>query len=256
MRMAVSCLVCVCAGGVFASGFQESGSGPRRADDPVSHVDRLLDTADTPLVSYRAVRRLEAAARNGRMRASLTAMTSLDPHNGFQFEILEETGSSLIRSKVLRSALEAERRARNSGEAARGGLSRLNYEFGPAEVTAPGLVRVGIRPRRAEALLVDGSILLTADQADLVSIEGRLVKRPSFGTRRVDVVRRYARLAGVRVPVSMESTADVRLGGHSTFSMLYEYEAINGERSSTGGFQQQAAQARVADGAERAPMSR
>ena len=157
MRMAVSCLVCVLGGGVFASGLQEPLSGLRRADDPTSHVDRLLDTADTPLVSYRAVRRLEAAARNGRMRASLTAVTSLDPHNGFRFEIVEETGSSVIRAKVLRAALEAERRARNSGEAARSALSRLNYEFGPAEVAAPGLMRVGIRPRRAEACWSTGA---------------------------------------------------------------------------------------------------
>jgi hypothetical protein len=201
------------------------GSGQERP--PVAHIDRFLDTADTPLVSYRAIRHLEAASRNGRMKASLTAMTSLDPEHGFQFEILEESGSGLIRSKVLRGALEAERRARGSGEIARSALSRLNYEFGEAEAAEPGFVRVGIRPRRSDTMLVVGSILLTDDQADLVSVEGRLVKRPSFWTRRVEVVRRYARLAGIRVPVSMESTADVLLGGRSTFSMRYDYRSIN-----------------------------
>jgi hypothetical protein len=78
-----------------------------------------------------------------------------------------------------------------------------------------------------DTLLIAGSILLTEDQADLVRVEGRLVKRPSFWTRRVHVVRQYARVDGVRVPVAMESTADVLLVGRSTFSMRYEYEAIN-----------------------------
>ena len=218
MRPAVSCLVLILLAGVFGSGQEKL---------PVTHVDRFLEAADTPLVSYRAIRRLEAATRNGRMKASLTVMTSLDPDHGFQFEILEESGSGLIRSKVLRGALEAEQRARSSGEMARSALSRLNYEFGEPEATEPGFVRVGIRPRRSDTMLVIGSILLTDDQADLVSVEGRLVKRPSFWTRRVEVVRRYARLAGIRVPVSMESTADVLLAGRSTFSMRYEYQAIN-----------------------------
>jgi len=59
-------------------------------------------------------------------------------------------------------------------------------------------------------------------------VEGLLVKRPSFWTRRVEVVRRYARVGGVRLPVSMESTAQVLVVGTSTFSMTYEYESING----------------------------
>jgi hypothetical protein len=219
MRLMVSCAAFMLAGGALASGVQES--------QQASQVERFLGTEDTPLVSYRAVRYLEAASRGGKAKATLTAMTSLDPNRGFDFEILEETGSDTIRSRVLRAALEAERRARTSGEAAQSALTRTNYEFGPAEVSEPGFVRVGIRPRHGGAMLVDGSILLTEDHAELVRIEGRLLKRPSFWTRRVELVRHYARLAGVRVPVSLESTADVLLAGRSTFSMRYEYETIN-----------------------------
>jgi hypothetical protein len=70
---------------------------------------------------------------------------------------------------------------------------------------------------------------VTAADADLVRVEGVLIKRPSFWTRKVEVVRRYARLRGVRVPVAMQSTAHVLIVGTSTFSMTYEYQAINGE---------------------------
>jgi hypothetical protein len=226
MRMAMSCLLCALALAGFNSRAQEPVAGATRSDS-LTHVERFLNATDTPLVSYRAVRHLEAAARNGSMRATLTAITSLDPEAGFQFEVVEESGSGVIRNKVLRAALEAERRARNSTDRERGALSRMNYVFGPAAVIEPGLVRVEIQPRRDDTLLIDGSILLTEEQADLVRIEGRLVKRPSFWTRRVEVVRHYARVDGVRVPVSMESTAEVLLVGRSTFSMRYEYEAIN-----------------------------
>ena len=229
--MAVSCLMGALAGGAVVADVQNPESAAQTArDGPIPVVDRFLDAADIPLVSYRAVRHLHAAARNERMRATLTAVTSLDPDGVFDFDVLEETGSGLIRSKVLRAALDAERRAHASDERARGALTRRNYEFAPGETTVGGIVRVGIRPRREDTMLVEGSILLTPDLADLLQIEGRLVKRPSFWTRRVDVVRHYARVAGVRVPVAMESTAEVLLAGRSTFTMRYEYEAVNGLR--------------------------
>ena len=66
--------------------------------------------------------------------------------------------------------------------------------------------------RRLEAALVDGTILVTAD-GDLVRVQGRLAKSPSFWTRSVDLVRHYARRAERPVPVEVQSLADVNGGG-------------------------------------------
>jgi hypothetical protein len=230
MRIAVTCLVCVLAVAIGrAQQEQDVAAAPGAAPTSESVVDRFLTAADAPLVSYRAVRHLRAAARGGRMRAELKAETTLDREKGFQYVILEESGSGVIRSKVLKAALEAERRARNEGEGARAALTRANYEFSLGDITPEGLIRVGLRPLRQDTMLIDGSMLLTGADADLVSVQGRLVKRPSFWTRKVEVVRRYARIAGIRVPVSMDSNADVLIAGKSTFSMEYQYESINGE---------------------------
>jgi hypothetical protein len=62
-----------------------------------------------------------------------------------------------------------------------------------------------------------------------VRIEGALAKNPSFWTRRVEVVRRYERIAGVRVPVWMQSTASIRIAGKSTLTTTYQYLSINGQ---------------------------
>ena len=204
-----------------------------RTGAPSNVVERFLSSPGEPLVSFRALRRLAAASRGGRMQASLTAWTSLDPDRGFQYDVVEETGSGMIRSRVLRAALEAERQTRASGDGSKGALTEVNYEFGAPDTGDDPLVTVAIRPRRQDTLLVKGSIVLTRDEADLVRLEGTLVKRPSFWTRRVDVVRQYARVAGIRVPVSMASTADVLIAGRSTFSMDYEYESVNGQHLTT-----------------------
>jgi hypothetical protein len=71
-------------------------------------------------------------------------------------------------------------------------------------------------------------VFLTGDTADLVRVEGEPSERPSFWTRHVHIVREYARVGGVRVPVAMHSTADVLIVGSSTFSMTYQYSDING----------------------------
>jgi len=87
-----------------------------------------------------------------------------------------------------------------------------------------------VKPRRKDIVLVDGSIFLNPDDGDLVKVEGRLAKTPSMWTRRVDIVRSYRRLAGVRMPVELETVATLLVAGRSTFRMTYDYETVNGQR--------------------------
>ncbi len=152
MRIAMSC-VCWLIAGVLVSPDAPAHSCTRSS---TTVVERFLSSQGEPLVSYRALRRLTAASRGGRMQASLAAWTSFDPEHGFQYDVVEETGSGTIRSRVLRPALAAERDARASGDASKGALTELNYEFGTPDTGDDLLVTVAIRPRRKDTLLVDG----------------------------------------------------------------------------------------------------
>jgi hypothetical protein len=97
-------------------------------------------------------------------------------------------------------------------------------------LNADGLAAIGLTPRRKDVLLIEGSILVTSEDGELKRIHGRLSKTPSIWTRRVDITRRYERMAGVRVPVSIESVASVPIAGKSSFKMTYEYQTINGQQ--------------------------
>jgi hypothetical protein len=130
---------------------------------------------------------------------------------------------------VLRAALEGEQKIWANREPQKASFTNDNYIFDAGEPSADGLASVTVKARRKDVLLVDGSIFVQPSDGDLARIEGRLSKTPSFWTRRVDVVRRYQRMAGVRVPVSIESVAHVLVAGRSTFKMTYEYETINGQ---------------------------
>jgi hypothetical protein len=71
-------------------------------------------------------------------------------------------------------------------------------------------------------------MVLSEDGRELLRVEGVLAKNPSFWTSLVNVIRHYARLDGVRVPIATESIARVKIAGLSRLNVDYEYESING----------------------------
>ena len=152
-----------------------------------------------------------------------------NPTHGFRYEVVSEDGSSIICSKVLRAALEAEQQV-SSATRDQASLIPANYEFLDTSAAPVNLVRVVVRPRRKHVMLVDGAVYLEPESADLVRVEGELSRRPSMWTRHVRVSREYARINGVHVPVAMQSTAEVLIVGASSFSMTYRYVEINGQR--------------------------
>ena len=127
------------------------------------------------------------------------------------------------------TALETERLMWASGAPDRAAINPDNYTFEDRGLEPGGLAGVGVKPRRKDLLLVDGSIFLRPTDGDLVKLQGSLSKSPSFWTREVEIVRRYERVAGVRLPVAFESVANVFLAGRSTFTMIYTYQMVNGQ---------------------------
>src|SRR5918999_563787 len=198
-----------------------------RAETSSSSTARFLAAYEEPLTQYRAYRRLHARSERFNQEAWLEAWTEMD-QNGFRFEIVKERGSDYVRNKVLRAVLKREQELIADGHAERATLSTSNYEFQDADISGDGLRYVLLKPKRKDVLLVDGRMVLSSDGSELLRVEGRLTKNPSFWTSLVNVVRHYAKLDGVRVPVATESGANVKFAGQSRMEVEYEYETING----------------------------
>lgn len=148
--------------------------------------------------------------------------------DGFHYRVIREGGSDLIRGRVFRSLLENEEQIFANGDLSRSSFTETNYELTPGDSVEPGLVKLFARPKRKDITLIDGAVYITDTDADLVRVEGQLARNPSFWTRRVDVVKQYGRIRGLRVPVRVESTAQMRIAGTATMTMTYDYEMING----------------------------
>jgi hypothetical protein len=191
-------------------------------------IERFLAPDETPLVSYQAVRRMIASTRGGKMSAEMDVLTAFDPVRGFTFTVLSESGSAIIRRHVLMAALQAEQKAVARAARDETAITPANYQFVAATEAEATLIAIGVRAKRKSTMLVNGTVYLDPVRYDLERVEGELAERPSFWTRRVEITRRYDRIAGVHVPVAMESNADVRIVGSSTFAMSYRYTEING----------------------------
>lgn len=204
---------------------------PAQAADTIA---RFLESGHPPLMAYRARRHLQASSRGGKVKAQLEAWTTLQPDGTFSFEVLQESGSTMIRQRVLHAALLEEQDNYRNARLADSAFTRENYEFLVDDTARDGeLVRIGLAPRRKSQMLISGAAFVRREDADLVTIQGVLSKRPSFWTRKVQVTRHYARIDGVRVPIDVQLNADVLLVGDSTFAMTYQYASINGRQIAT-----------------------
>jgi hypothetical protein len=187
---------------------------------------QFLAQGDEPH-AYRATRRMEARHRQN--VGWIEAVTEYSPDRGFRYRIVAEGGSDQLRDKVLRKILEGEREAVAKGEVGRATLAPCNYEFQPAGVDDAGLATVLLSPRRKEHMLVNGTMFLRPVDGELVRVQGRLAKSPSFWVKSVDIVRSYDRINGAVVPIALDTTAQVRMFGTATLRMTYDYEEIDGQ---------------------------
>jgi hypothetical protein len=195
---------------------------PNAADESI----RQFLAQDDTQRPYRAVRQLEA--ENGSRKGWLEAVTEYSRAAGFQYRISAEGGSEYIRGKVLKAVLDGERDVIARGETSRSSLALANYTFQPNGVDADGLVNILLSPRRSEPALVSGTMFLNPTGGELVRLEGRLAKSPSFWIKNVDIVRTYERIHGVVVPVTLETKAQVRFHGDAKLRMTYVYTEIDG----------------------------
>lgn len=192
-------------------------------------IERFLAEIEKPPVAYRAYRRLEASSSKLSESAWMEAVTEYDSAAGLRYSILAQGGSERIAKRVLKKVLEAERENSVLAEWQKGNLSHANYVFDFGGYAGTGMLRMRLTPRRHDSRLVRGSALLTASSGDLVRVEGRLSKSPSIWVRWVNVSSNYAPVGGAMMPVAIDSTADVRIAGMSTFSMTYNYNMVDGQ---------------------------
>ena len=179
-------------------------------------------------VTLKAIRELRAGTLSGKHQGWMDVETTIDRSNGFNWKVIGEGGSERTRNQVLREMMKAEADAAQRGSDDVAALTPANYQFQPLPRSRAGQFEISLEPRRKDPRLIVGTLTVSSDGAPL-RLEGRLAKSPSFWVKSVTVVKQYELIEGVSLPTTLESIADVKLVGQSSFSMRYRYREVNGQ---------------------------
>jgi hypothetical protein len=190
-------------------------------------IQRVVAQTTRSGLAIRATRHLRAGTVSGKHEGWMRVETTLTPSGGFSWQVIEEGGSSRTRDKVFRAILETEAESCREGDRDAAALTPANYVFTSLGTSQSGEVRIQLQPRRRDARLIDGYLIVSADGYPL-RLEGTLAKSPSFWVKSVRVVKHYGRFAGVALPTTLETVADLKMFGQSRFTMRYTYTQVNG----------------------------
>ncbi len=142
-----------------------------------------------------------------------------------QFTVISESGSSLLRNRVLHRLLESEQEA--SSDAANRdavALSTANYRFsllGCEPGDSRPLYVTRVEPLRATKFLYRGTIWIDSQDFAVTRIEAEPAKNPSFWTIRSRIHHQYQKIGEFYLPVHNQTVTDLRLGGKAVLTIQY-----------------------------------
>jgi len=184
--------------------------------------------AEEQLVSYRGSQRIEGGGVG--FTAWLEAETEFPVHGKMVARIKSQGGKQEILNEALQPFLEGQ----TKGIPETSAFTAENYAVGKMLREKEGLVPVQIRPLRKEISLLEGLAFFHKNTFDLVRMEGKPAKDPNPKVWNEHVVKEYARISGVRVPVKITITGLYRAGWFvpvpSRIVVTCRYDEINGRK--------------------------
>jgi len=190
-------------------------------------VERML-SADkerlAALAGYTGMRHYNFENKRINKRAGMTVRMTCDSAGVKKFEVMDESGSGLIRNRILRKMIEAEQEASQKGERERTRIIPANYDFrlvGTELLEGRGNYVMEVSPKTKNKFLILGRIWVDAEDFAISRVEGQPAKNPSFWIRHVHVVQKYGRTGRFWLPMLNDSRAEARIFGRTDVSIEY-----------------------------------
>jgi hypothetical protein len=200
------------------------------ADEIVARLNRNNEQRAAALRAYESKRSYLLTYRGfpSNREAALEVVAHYQAPETKSFNVVSQSGSKLIQSKVFQKLLESEQEAAHGENRSQTALTADNYKFtllGSRPSPYGGCYRLGVEPRRENKFLYRGEICVNAEDFAVESIDAEPAKNPSFWIKRTRIEHRYRKIGQFWLPASNQSVTNVRLGGTATLNILYsDYE--------------------------------
>ena len=158
--------------------------------------------------------------------AEMTVKTIYNREKGKSYEIVSESGSTVIRSMVLHAILDNERHVNEPGVREGAWLTTANYEMtvkpgGIQTLDGHNCVAVSLMPRRKEPYLLIGTMWVDAGDGKIVRIDGKGSKSTSIFTGDTRMMRDYTIIDGFAEATHARAEAQSFLFGSTVITIDY-----------------------------------
>jgi hypothetical protein len=229
--------------GAFAAGADSPPLPPSITTAPLS-VDQVVDNLARrdaeraqALGHYESTRvyRLTYIGFPGNREAEMTVEAAYDSPSTKRFQIISQSGSNLIISRVFKRLLESEKEAAEPEMHARTLLNRDNYDlaligFEPSE--PGGQYVLAVYPKTRSKYLYRGKVWVDGTDFAVTRIDAEPAQNPSFWTKKSEIHHEYMKVQDFWLPRRNESVSYIRLGGRATLTIEYKDYRVRDSRLS------------------------
>lgn len=196
------------------------------ADQIVDNLVRKNQERAQSLAHFEGTRIYHLAYRGfpGDRDAEMTVTATYDSPCSKKFQIVSESGSKLVLTRVFKKLLESEKEAIQPAMAARTQLNRDNYTFElvryePSSTGGQYVLRVN--PKSRSKFLYRGTAWVDGVDFAVTHLEVEPAENPSFWTKKNEIRHEYKKVGEFWLPARNESVSCVRLGGRATLTIEY-----------------------------------
>lgn len=159
--------------------------------------------------------------------AEMTVKTTYKRETGKSYEILSESGSTMMRNLVLHAILENEKHVNSPGVREGAWITTANYEMtvkpgGIQKLDGRECVALTLKPRRKEPFLLDGTLWVDAKNGEIVQIDGVASKNSTILTGATQMARTYVDIDGFGEAKHARAESDSFMFGKTVVTIDYK----------------------------------
>jgi hypothetical protein len=202
----------------------------QQLDEPaiIRNVDHAVALRVNGIASY-TVTEHYAVYRNrdeDHPAAEMTVKTTYSKETGKSYQILSESGSSILRKMVLGTILDNERQINQPGVREGSFFVSANYDMklkSPQTELVDGrnCAVLAISPKRKVSNLIEGVIWVDVKDGTLVQIEGHSLKSPSMFSGPAQMTRQYVNIDGFAEATHARAVSDSSIFGQTIVRIDY-----------------------------------
>ncbi|MGD1095678.1 MAG: outer membrane lipoprotein-sorting protein [Bryobacteraceae bacterium] len=218
---ATPCILAITASLAYAA---DTNALSMSAEEVVRQLVEMDQGRASALGRYVSERRYVAENRKFSKRAEVTVRESYVPPDQKELSVTSETGSTVVRRRVIAKLIEAELDAVRDANRDQTHVTPENYTFqlaGTEQVDGYSCFVLEVNPKIPKKYLMRGRIWVDTSDFAIVRMEGSPAKNPSVWTREVHFIRRYEKHGPFWLPASLESESKIVIAGTSTLKIEY-----------------------------------